>query len=496
MSYLSLNQRAILLMLIFLMAIALLLASAIEELLGDREWREKSVLNHPILQKITKFLRQPFVSLGLKFFFLGVTGFFIFNTLQKAYELTQPGAFVSDFRWYYVASKMVPEGLNPYNAQTFVDYFKQVVTPRNAMPFVYPPNIIPLILPLGYFSSNYASAIGVVANLSAIIFLIWGGVQLLDSQSKTLKVICAIACFLVYGTTYSLSVGNVAAIVSALVVWSIILAKKGNHALAGILLGISTIKPTLAGLFILYFLFKRRFKLVAVCLLTALILTVIGLVMTGNSIPEFLQLYKQGYKLFFEHFYNAPDKSYGRIDSVVIGYRLFTKNVILAKLISALVVLIPSVLIGLYIYRQNKSVNNLGNIYLSEVSLIACLSILSNYSQGSNSSILVLAAVFLIKELIEQIKNNKFLEMTGVFWAIGFFGLLINSKIGYYLLTPAWKPNRSPISLTTIFRQTIASSPSYAILGLTICILVIANLNLNKTRKQVVPEKEIESVTF
>jgi hypothetical protein len=465
------------------MAIALLLVTAIKEQLRNAEWRDNSVfLNHPLRQKVTNFLVQSSVSLGLKLFFIIIAIWLLIQTVLKAYQLTQPGAFLSDFRWYYVASKMVLEGLNPYQPETFVNYFVQVVTPRNAMPFVYPPNMIPLILPLGYFSSYHASTIWVVANLLAIILLIWGSVQLIDSPRKNWQVIGGITCFLVYGTTYSLSVGNVALIVSTLVIWSIVQAKRGNNILAGLLLGISTIKPTLAVLFILYFLLKKRFKLVIVCGITAVILMGIGLVITGNSIPEFIQLYKQGYELFFQHFYNAPNKSYGRIDAVVIGYRLFLNNVIQAKLTSALIVIIACCSILFYIYKRNKSINLVKKISLSEVTLIACLSVLYTYSQGSNSSILVLCGVFLINELMTAVKNNNFTVQWVSFWSAGLFCLLIHTSIGYNLLTPAWKPSTSPISLTSIYKQTIASSPSYAIVGLSFCILAIAHLSLNKRK--------------
>lgn len=483
MTSIPLFFRVLILIVIWIMAVALLVVTAIKEQLGNAEWRNNSAfLNHPLRLKVINFLVRSRVTFGLKLFFIIITLWFVVKTLLKAYQLTQPGAFLSDFRWYYVASKMVLEGLNLYQPETFVNYFIQVVTPRNAMPFVYPPNIIPLILPLGYFSSYYASTIWVVANLLAIILSIWGSVQLIDFPRKNWQVIGAITCFLVYGTTYSLIVGNIALIVSTLVIWSIVQAKKGRSILAGILLGISTIKPTLAVLFIFYFLIKKRFKLVISCGMTAVILAGIGLVMTGNSIPEFIHLYKQGYELFFQHFYNAPNKSYGRIDAVVIGYRLFTNNIILAKLTSALILIIAIGLIGFYIYRRNKSIRLVKEISLSEVSLIACLSVLYTYSQGSNSSILVLCGVFLINELLTAVKNNNLTLQWISLWSAGFFCLLIHTSIGYNLLTPAWKPSTSPISLALIYKQIIAASPSYAIVGLSFFVLAIAQLSLNKAK--------------
>ncbi len=493
MTSIPLFSRVLILIVIWIMAIALLVVTAIKSQLGNAEWGNNSVfLNHPLRLKVINFLVRSRVTFGLKLFFIIITLWFVIQTLLKAYQLTQPGAFLSDFRWYYVASKMVLEGLNLYQPETFVNYFIQVVTPRNAMPFVYPPNIIPLILPLGYFSSYYASTIWVVANLLAIILSIWGSVQLIDSPRKNWQVIGAITCFLVYGTTYSLIVGNIALIVSTLVIWSIVQAKKDRSILAGILLGISTIKPTLAVVFILYFLIKKRFKLVIVCGITAVVLIGIGLVMTGNSIPEFIQLNKQGYELFFQHFYNDPKKSSGRIDAAVIGYRLFTNNVILAKLTSALIVIIASCSIYFYIYTGNKSINLVKHIFLSEVTLIACLSLLYTYSQPANSSILVLSGVFLINELMTAVKNNNFTVKWISFWSAALFCLLIHTIIGYNLLTPAWKPSTSPISIDSIFRQTIAASPSYTIVGLSFCILAIVHLSGNKIKGELLWEREID----
>ncbi|MHC5830615.1 MAG: glycosyltransferase family 87 protein, partial [Nostoc sp.] len=103
---------------------------------------------------------------------------------------------------------------------------------------------------------------------------------------------------LIYGLVRDLQVGNVAIFVIVLILWMFILARKHQDIPAGICLGIAVCKPTLAVLFILYFLLKRRFSLVFVSVVTGTSLIFLGLALTGNSLTQFLPDASRGFSLW------------------------------------------------------------------------------------------------------------------------------------------------------------------------------------------------------
>ncbi|MHC5721124.1 MAG: glycosyltransferase family 87 protein, partial [Nostoc sp.] len=101
------------------------------------------------------------------------------------------------------------------------------------------------------------------------------------SNSLAFRTICTISVALIYGLVYDLQVGNVAIFIVVLILWMFIFARKHQDILAGVCLGLALSKPTLAALFVLYFLLKRRFSLVFISVVTVTSLGFLGLALTG-----------------------------------------------------------------------------------------------------------------------------------------------------------------------------------------------------------------------
>ncbi|MBC6434744.1 DUF2029 domain-containing protein [Nostoc sp. HG1] len=113
-----------------------------------------------------------------------------------------------------------------------------------------------------------------------------------------------------YGLVRDLQVGNIAIFVAVLILWMFILARKYQDIPAGICLGIAVCKPTLAALFILYFLLKRRFSLVFASVVTGTSLVFLGLALTDNSLTQFLADASQGFPLWLNDPSNSPYLDY------------------------------------------------------------------------------------------------------------------------------------------------------------------------------------------
>jgi len=136
-----------------------------------------------------------------------------------------------------VASKLAHQHLSPFNVEIFNQSFCTLTKACGFIPpFVYPPNIIPLIWFLGYFSSNTAFTIWIAMHILAIGLALWGANILLESKSPALRTICTISVALIYGLVRDLQVGNIAIFVVVLILWMFILARKHQDIPAAILI--------------------------------------------------------------------------------------------------------------------------------------------------------------------------------------------------------------------------------------------------------------------
>ncbi|MBN3910049.1 MAG: DUF2029 domain-containing protein [Nostoc sp. NMS1] len=446
-------------------------------------WKNSLFLKSSAIQRLMQFLRQPIVNFIIQAVVVLVVTRFLCYTGWLIYFLNQPNPPLWDFKWYYVASKLAHQHLSPFNVEIFKQSFCTLTQVCGFIPpFVYPPNIIPLIWFLGYFSINTAFTIWIVMHILAIGLALWGENILLESNSKAFRIICTISTALIYGLVYDLQVGNIALFVAVLILWMFIFARKDRDIPAGICLGLAVCKPTLAALFILYFLLKRRFALVFVSLLTTTSLVFIGLVLTGNSLTQFLSDASYGFSLWLNDPSVSPYISISRLDLMVVGPRFFPNNPFFAKLLSNLIVLILVGLVGWYWYLQQSVTAWSKKIYLPEMLLFSCLSIAINYSQQTSSVMLVPAVVFLLNDLLYQIRHCKFSRRRMSVWLAGVCCLAVQTAVIHRWLigSLANRWNVKAGELPYFMKVTIFALPSYAILGITLSILVLAISSLRQ----------------
>lgn len=438
-------------------------------------WQNSQFLKHPFILKITQVLRQPVIKLLLQVIIILIVARWLIYTGWVAYRLTQPKAPVWDMTAFYLGGLLAMNRVNLYQPDIFTEAQCQIIKICSDWAFIYPPNILPLILPLGYLSLRQASSVWVLVHLLSIIFLLWGVNILLESNSRFIRSICTITCALIYGVVFDLRTGNISSIVAVLIVWSIIHSQKHQDFLAGILLGISTVKPTISALFFIYFLLKRRWTILGLCILTSGILTSIGLWLTKNSLSEAIVLYKKGYQWTFEHHHsNNPFISPTRIDLGVLGARLFPNNVEFANFLSSSITLGVILIVFLFICRWQFLKKWTKEIDLSEIALISVSSLVVLYSQRHNTAILVLAVVFLFNHALAKILYSRFSWKT--FWLLNLSAICLLSQTGFLyfqILEPletSWKNGN--ISYWT--KVIIGSLPNYMLAVLLVIILWLA----------------------
>ncbi|MBE9183501.1 DUF2029 domain-containing protein [Microcoleus sp. LEGE 07076] len=435
-------------------------------------------LKHPLLPRFIRFLDRPIVNFFLQAFLVLVVTRFICYTGWLVYDLTnRPEPPYWDFKWFFVASKLAHQHLSPFNVEVFNKGFCSLTKVCGFIPsFVYPPNIIPLIWFLGYFPMKTAFTIWIVLHLIATGFVLWGANILLDSQSQALRTICTISVAFIYGFVFDLQVGNVATFIAVLLLWMFILARNNRNFPAGVLLGIALFKPTLVVLFIPYFIIKKRFDLIFVSIITGIFLALFGLVISGNSLTGFLQDAIRGFPLWLNDPSNNPYISMSRIDLRVVGPRFFPDSPFLANLFSDLIILVLVGLVSWYFYRKQSRTAWSKNIYLAEMVLVSCLSIAINYSQPTSSVMLAPAVVFLLNDLCFQIKHCAFSRQRMSVWLLGVGCLLVQTAVIHagllVFLGKRW--NWKEGELPYLLKVTVFSLPSYAVLGITLSVLILA----------------------
>ncbi|HLO50661.1 MAG TPA: glycosyltransferase family 87 protein [Kamptonema sp.] len=447
-------------------------------------WQKSLFLKHPSIKGLSRFFSQPIIAFICKAVLVLVVTRFLCYTGWLVYNLTNrhdPPYW--DFKWFYVASKLAHQHLSPFNVEAFNKGFCSITKVCGFIPpFVYPPNIIPPIWFLGYFPIKTAFIIWTLLHLIATGLVLWEANILLELQSRTFRTICTISVALLYGFVFDMQVGNVASFIAFLLLGMFILARKNLDLLAGILLGIALFKPTLVGLFLPYFLIKRRFYLVFVSIITASSLAIIGLAITGNSLTGFLQDATRGFPLWLKDPSNNPYISMSRIDLMVLGPRFYPHSPFVAKLFSDLIILVLVGLVSWYFYQKQSRTAWSKNIHLCEMVLICCLGIALNYSQPTSSVMLASAVVFLLKDLYCQIQNCAFSGKRISIWLLGVGCLLVQTAVIHngllVFLGKRW--NWKEGELPYLLKITIFSLPSYAILGITLSVLVLAITSLGQ----------------
>ncbi|WP_251955602.1 glycosyltransferase family 87 protein [Nostoc commune] len=459
-------------------------------------WENSLFLKSSVIQWLIQFFRKPIVNFLIQTAIVLVVTRFLCYTGWLIYFLNQPDPPLWDFKWYYVASKLAHQHLSPFNAEIFNQSFCTITKVCGFIPpFVYPPNVIPLLWFLAYFSMNTAFKIWLVMHILAIALALWGANILLESKSQALRTICTISVALIYGVVRDLQVANVAIFIAILILWMFIWARKNQDIPAGVCLGIALCKPTLAALFVLYFLLKRRFSLVFVSIITVTCLAFLGLALTGNSLTQFVSDAFHGFSLWQNDPSVSPYISISRLDLMVVGPRLLPNNPFFAKLLSNLIVLILLGLVGWYWYLQQSLTNWSKKMYLAEIAIVSCLSIGITYSQETSSVMLIPAVVFLLNDLLYQIRNCKFSRRRMSIWLAGVCCLAVQTAVihGWLIHSLAKRWNVKAGELPYIMKITIFALPSYAVLGITLSILVLAISSLRQ--KQVIkfePLKRIE----
>ncbi|WP_446335362.1 glycosyltransferase family 87 protein [Coleofasciculus sp. G1-WW12-02] len=190
-----------------------------------------------------------------------------------------------DTKYLYVAGLSWWEGSNAYDPNVA----SRLGANQSLGSFFYPPQIAPLCLLLGAFPWTQAKVVMTLVNgISAGVLAYFSVLLVKQPQVKQLRVPGSGAVWfipaIVLANPFTLNVivlGQTTLIVAAALVGGWYYAYRDKWVLSGILIAISTIKPQLSLLVILWFLLERRWRILAVAAVTTLIFCLVPMAISG-----------------------------------------------------------------------------------------------------------------------------------------------------------------------------------------------------------------------
>jgi hypothetical protein len=197
-----------------------------------------------------------------------------------------------------VASLIYAVATAPQNGIDFLNYYKGarewlegVYSNEGGALSIYPPFSVTILSPLALVSFEQAR-------------IIWLGINLLATGTCIYLVLCYfndwprrakyyLVLLLVSWAPFrvTLRVGQISLIITAVLLGALVARSRKRMFLAGVLLGLSLCKFTLTLPFVLYFLWKREWKILTVAVSLILILTQIYALRLGLSVVEVVKNY-------------------------------------------------------------------------------------------------------------------------------------------------------------------------------------------------------------
>ena len=301
----------------------------------------------------------------------------------------------ADFAPIYSSASAWVKGINPY---------LQELSKGKNFPSVYPLNTFILISPLTVVSWPYAKVIWMVINIVVLIALLASMVILagfpLTSYEALLLIISSLALTPIQSC---IVMGQPTIIAIAFGIWSIWLSRYKYDIFSGILLAFGlSLKIHCAIPFMIYYVFRRRWNILAISTCVMVVIFTIGVLRLGLNDFSWLLSWQENLKSSF-----LPGGINDPSGANPIRYELLNLHFPLAILIkdqtivNAIVIIITSIALLIFGKLTKLTYNFYDDILL--LSALSIISLLSTYHRGYDAAILIIPITLIIVML-----NNEY----------------------------------------------------------------------------------------
>ena len=191
---------------------------------------------------------------------------------KRAWEIVNFDELVlNDFKGIYTGSILIAERQNPYD----YELTRQLVSCTNC-PYQLPPFLAATLSLLINLTAQQVQLVWVLLNQVALIVMLVFAIKLARPQIPPWVALLATALVFGFYPIYTdLQLGNVSVLLGCLVTLTAWFWQRDRRILAGFCLGLGIVIKFVPGLLLVYFLWKREYRIVLYSVLFALILLVL-----------------------------------------------------------------------------------------------------------------------------------------------------------------------------------------------------------------------------
>jgi glycosyl transferase family 87 len=300
----------------------------------------------------------------------------------------------------------------------------------------YPPFALPLLSPIAFISIGKLAALFLVINLAAtalslyLVFKLWG------SEWPVKPRLYFAAFFLTWAPfRVTLRNGQISLMILALLLGALLARRKKREFLAGALLGLTLAKYSLIFPFVLYFVWRREWKILSTAILIPLVLTEVFALRVGLTIFEAIDQYAHEASGIY---LSGVSADMGTSEIKLLFFDLSRGNDSFASILTLSLSIAAMVCMAVVFSRQPRW-------ELAHVSALALFSLWSVYHRVYDSVLCLLPAALFMDLLVRK----KYVAFSR-FWLAG-LGLLIISIPGVLVnrlkMSPATLSNNPLLAL-------------------------------------------------
>jgi hypothetical protein len=187
-----------------------------------------------------------------------------------------------DFKAYYIAADMLRKGRDFYDVELQTEEVLARGLPLNPSFYIYPPLLAMCFVPLTVLPIQTAAQLWFLVNLVLYGFSLFLIIQALELGRVTnLLPLLWIAAFLFPPALFTLHKGQANIVILLLLAISYWLYRRRLEAAAGVALGFAVMIKIVPICLLLYFLWKRKYRLTLASIGTVLIISILGLLIVG-----------------------------------------------------------------------------------------------------------------------------------------------------------------------------------------------------------------------
>jgi hypothetical protein len=370
-----------------------------------------------------------------------------------------------DFKTFYFSSIVFNQSQNIYDLKNYEQFLKEYIY---IYPYIYTPFLAQVFSLFTKFNCYNFQLIFTIFSILSIILSFIILIKLFKIDNKLLEIkfihyLYIIILLVIIPFRYVIILGQIDIIVLMLIVLSLYLDKRNHKFTSGLILAAAVLTKYYIILFIFYFVFQKKYKLIISFLISLILMIFISFLISPNQWLNFISLLQKSSNFAIN---GMPELELISNNSLVsVLYIIFKHNILITKLVS-----ITSLIIVIFIiFQQFKNDNFKDDNLLILLQILLVVVFSSPYTWRQHIVYLLPGVFSLIIYLLNKNKNyTQILKFSS--WLIP---IIILISLNFTELIKKIIPNNQIYKL-----------PLFSAIILFVISIVIINKNLLKSDRE------------